>query len=160
MAIVAQIIQTGKKMTEESIINSDKSLEEAIQLLKDSYAKHKYIRLSFKTGRQRSIRQNRALHLYLEVLASALNLAGYDMNKTLRHDAEIPWNGSLVKELLWRPIQKAITGKQSTTEPEKIQYTEIYEVLNRHTASKLGVSVEWPTNSEDVTGKINNVGVS
>ncbi len=35
--------------------------------------------------------QRNALHLYCEMLACALNNAGYDMKKTLKEEVEIPW---------------------------------------------------------------------
>ena len=42
----------------------------------------------------------------------------------------VPFNAELVKDYLWRPIQKAITGKQSTTQPETHEYSLIYDALN------------------------------
>jgi hypothetical protein len=88
------------------------------------------------------------LHLYLDRLAEALNDAGYDMKKTLKEDVDIPWNRDMAKDFLWRPIQKAMTGKESTTEMNTVDPSDIYEVLNRHIAEKFGVSVPWPTEGE------------
>ena len=50
----------------------------------------------------------------------------------------------LVKKFLWRPIQKAVTGKESTAHLKKEEYNQVYEVLNRHLADKFGVSVPFP----------------
>jgi len=61
------------------------------------------------------------------------------------NQVDIPWNKNTVHDLLWVPIQKAMTGKESTTELESPDPSEIYEVLNRHLAQKFGVSVRWPS---------------
>ena len=95
--------------------------------------------------KRRTNQQNRALRLLCKNIAIALNDAGYNVAKTLRHDVEIPWNGTLVLELMWRPVQEAMTGKHSTTELNTVDPSEIYEVLNRHLGERLGVHVEWPS---------------
>lgn len=84
------------------------------------------------------------MHKYHEMVADALNDAGLDFRKTIKADIDIPWTRELVKDHLWRGIQKAVTGHDSTTKPETHQYTEIYEVLSRHLSGKLGVYVPWP----------------
>ena len=81
--------------------------------------------------------------------ADALNDAGYDMKRTIKQDVDIPWSQSSAKEFLWRPIQKIVTGLDSTTKPEASQYSAIYEVLNRHIAQKFGVSIPWPEKDRD-----------
>ena len=43
------------------------------------YDDHKYLEISIKAGKQRTNLQNAALHKYLQLLADALNDAGYDM---------------------------------------------------------------------------------
>lgn len=88
--------------------------------------------------------QNRALYLYFRLLAKALNAAGWDMKRTLSKKAEIPWSESTVKENLFHPLQEAMTGEKSTTKLDTRQVSEVYEVLNRHTSSKLGVGVPFP----------------
>ena len=95
---------------------------------------------------RRTALQNRALHKYCSLLADALNNAGYDMRKTLTKQAEIPWSGGTIKEHLWKPIQEAVYNKGSTTELETNEVSAVYDVLNRHTAAKLGVSVAFPSN--------------
>lgn len=96
----------------------------------------------------RTIRQNSAIHKYFELLADELNNAGYSMMKVLNHEAEIPWTPASVKEHLWRPIQKAQLGKESTTKLETKEVGEVYETLNRHIAEKLGVHVPFPSIDE------------
>jgi len=93
----------------------------------------------------RTIKQNASLHVYCELLAEALNDAGLDMKKTLKPEVDIPWRKESVKEHLWKPIQKALTGKESTTEISTVEPSEIYDVLNRHISEKFGVHVDWPS---------------
>lgn len=127
------------------IVNSDAKLENYIQHLRGQYAEHKYLRCQVKTGKQRSDLQNNSLHLYCTQLAEALNNAGLDMRKVLKPGVEIPWSMLAVKDKLWRPIQESMTGQESTTKPDRDEYPQIYETLNRHIASKFGISVAWPS---------------
>ena len=80
----------------------------------------------------RTALQNRSLHLYYKLLASGLNEKHFDVMKTLRHDIPIPWTDSLVKELLWRKVQHAMTDKYSTTKLDSGEVGIIYETINRH----------------------------
>ena len=95
--------------------------------------------------KQRTIQQNRALHLYFTLLAEALNAAGLDMKKTLKPEIDIPWTPGTVKDFLWKPVQKAILGKESTTELNTIEPSDVHDVLNRHLSEKFGISVEFPS---------------
>jgi hypothetical protein len=131
--------------SDQIIINSAHSKELFIAQVSKLYDEHKYLRLTIKTGKQRSNLQNRSLHLYLAHLSEALNDAGYDMKRTLKQEIDIPWNEANAKEYLWRPIQKALTKKDSTTKPTTKEYVYIYEVLSRHLVEKFGVNVPWPS---------------
>lgn len=91
--------------------------------------------------RTRSILQNRSLHLFCEFLANELNNAGYDMKKVLKPEVDISWSKTTVKEYIWRPIQKALTNKRSTTEIDTKEPSEIWEIINRHLGEKLGIEV-------------------
>ena len=92
--------------------------------------------------------QNKAIHKFCELLADALDAAGLDMKKTLKPDVDIPWSKETVKDFLWRPIQQALFQKESTTELETHEVSEVYQVLNRHLSEKFGVSVPFPTHEE------------
>ena len=96
--------------------------------------------------KQRTLQQNKALHKFCELLADALNDAGYDMKKTLKPGVDIPWTKDMIKEHIWRPVMKAMEGVESTTEMNTVDPSEIYEVVNRHMAEKFGVHVSWPSN--------------
>lgn len=98
-----------------------------------------------KTYKKRTLRQSRAIHLMFTQLAQELNEAGFDMKKTLKPEIEIMWNEYMVKEYLWRPIQKAQLGKESTTELTTREIDEVFEVLTRHLGTKLGIQLDFPS---------------
>jgi len=81
---------------------------------------------------QRTVAQNNALHLLFTQLAEELNEKGLDMRQLIREEVDISWTPYSVKEYLWRPLQKIITGKRSTTKLSKTQEIDtIYKNLNR-----------------------------
>lgn len=95
---------------------------------------------------QRTGQQNRALHKYFELLAAALNESGYTVQLVLKEKVDLDWQPSMVKELLWRPAQQAITQKVSTTELEKQEDIDlIYSHLNRHLSEKFRLHVAFPS---------------
>ena len=97
-----------------------------------------------KVTDKRTTAQNNSVHKYCELLAKALNAAGLNPQKVLEVDLE--WTPALVKEGIWRPIQKAQLGKQSTTELKKQGDIDlVYEVLNRAISEKFGVHVPFPS---------------
>ena len=127
------------------LVNSPVTLENCIHQIRKEFDKNGFVHVKTESNKKRSLSQNNSLHLYCGWLAAALNDGGLDMMKVLDTAAEIPWTGTSVKEQLWRPVQKAMTGKASTKDQNKAEFVDIYEVLNRHIAAKFGVSVEWPS---------------
>ena len=93
---------------------------------------------------QRTLQQNKALHLWYKQLADALNDAGYDMKQVLKPNVAIPWNERMVKEHLWRPVEKAVIGETSTTKLETVDVSAISDIINRHLSEKFGVFVPFP----------------
>ncbi|MDF0750307.1 hypothetical protein NLU14_08695 [Marinobacter sp. 71-i] len=138
-------------MTDTITINSEIALAKAQKQLADLWRENKYIEVDIRRkAKQRTLTQNRALHLFCEWLADTLNDAGYDMRRTLRADVDLPWTQAAVKEHLWRPIQKAMTEKHSTTEITTVEPTAIHEVLSRHLGQKLGVTCPpWPKRDQE-----------
>lgn len=99
--------------------------------------------------KQRTEQQNRALHLFFELLAQELNAAGYTVQLVLAQKMDLDWDKEMVKELLWRPAQKALLRKKSTTELSKQEDIDrVYEHLNRHLGEKFGLHVEFPVDTE------------
>lgn len=98
----------------------------------------------------RSLKMNACLHKYCQLVADELNGAGLGVMKTLKHDAEISWTGQMVKDLMWRAIQVALTDKESTTEPTNAEYKEVYRHLDRHLSQTKGLpSIAWPNRFGD-----------
>lgn len=95
--------------------------------------------------KQRTLKQNNALHKMFELLADELNTAGLDMRKTLKESIDIPWSKDTVKDYLWRPIQKAQLQKSSTTELTTKDIDSVFETLNRHLGEKFGLHVDFPS---------------
>lgn len=69
----------------------------------------------------RTDQQNRAMHKFFEVLAEDMNEHGIDLRNVLveMQFADISATKSNVKDLVWRPFQKALLNKKSTTELSK-----------------------------------------
>lgn len=128
------------------LVNSEHALKSFIEHITAEYKKEKYLVIKWEKGKQRSLKQNSALHVWCNQMAEALNDAGMSMEKVLSHKASIDWTMHGVKEHLWRPVQESMTGKDSTTQAEKIEYVKVYEVLNRHFGEKHGIHVPWPVN--------------
>lgn len=90
--------------------------------------------------------QRKALHKWFDLVAKELNASGYTVQLVLEKKMDLDWDGHKVKELLWRPAQKAIVRKKSTTELEKVgDIDPVYDHLNRHLGEIFGVHVEWPS---------------
>ena len=138
-------------MSKTITVNSIVALHHALRQISDEWDDHRYLEIEIKQkAGQRTLTQNRSLHLFCRMLADGLNAAGLDMRKVLRQDVDIPWTTETVKNQLWRPIQKALTDKQSTTEITTVEPTAIHQVLSRHLGEKLGVTCPaWPTRERE-----------
>lgn len=103
------------------------------------------------TGKKgvRTEQQSKALHLYFDLLAKELNAAGYSVQLFLKQTVDLDFDKNKVKELIWRPLQKALVDKQSTTELDKTTEIDyIYDHLNRHLAEKFGIHIEFPNDPD------------
>lgn len=94
---------------------------------------------------QRTTSQNKALHRWFSELATELNNRGLDMRTVLKPTVEIPWDEKMVKEHLWRPIQKVMLGKQSTTELTTADVNKVYEVIDRHLLKTHDIDLAFPS---------------
>jgi hypothetical protein len=66
------------------VVNSDFSLSQFVNFAKEHYAKHKFVTFTWRHGKQRTPKQNAALHIWLRGVSEALNDAGYDMKRVLK----------------------------------------------------------------------------
>ena len=94
---------------------------------------------------ERTLQQNRALHVLFQMLATELNENGLDMRKTLKPGVEIPWSGRSVKEWLWKPIQKAQLSKDSTTKLTTVEIDQVFDTLVRHLGQQFGIQLNFPS---------------
>jgi len=98
-----------------------------------------------KRQKGRTLKQNRALHLFFNHLAEELNDAGLDMRKTLKPGIDISWNSTTIKEYLFRPIMKAQLGITSTTQLTTKNIDEVFDTINRHLGERFGLHVPFPS---------------
>ena len=134
----------------KAIIDREKALYDHIDYLRKQFDEHKHLRVEVLNGKQRSPTQNKCVHLYCEQVADELNRNGITCQMFFDPGYEVPWSMVTVKNNVWRPLQKAICGKVSTTEPLKTDYNVIYEHVNRK-LSDYGIHVPWP--SKDTINK-------
>lgn len=75
---------------------------------------------------------------FMDLYEACIKLNNPEINAILRKisprklEVEMPWTKELVKEHIWRPVQRAMTDKESTTEINTVDPSEIWEVINRH----------------------------
>lgn len=105
--------------------------------------------LTIRVYRDTGIRtsdQNRAMHKYFNLLATALNDAGLNVQHILSKKIELDWTPNMIKEILWRDVQKRLFGKTSTKDLDKMnEITLVYDTLNRHLGEKFELeSIPFP----------------
>ena len=127
------------------VVDDRRSLEAFIKMMTQMYEEKKYLTLKIKSGKTRTSAQNNALHVYCRLLGEKLNDSGYDMKRVIKQEVDIPWSPSLVKEYLWKPIQKIVANEDSTAKAGSDDYYKTYSVLSRHLSDKFGVFVEFPS---------------
>lgn len=108
-----------------------------------------------RTPRTRTITQNSSIHKYCQILSDKFNEAGLDMQTVLAEGTSIPWSESKVKEDIWRTVQIALTGKESTKDLNTDEVSKVYDVVNRHLSQTFGVSVQFPSrdNYENISSR-------
>ncbi len=126
--------------------------EESFEILKAECQPRQIIVVEAKEWRTRTDQQRKAIEVYCAELGTALNGAGLDMRAVLaamKEGVEIPWSQDLVKEIIWRRIQVAMIEKKSTTRLTPEQVSKVYEVVNRFTAERFGISMPFPNRYGD-----------
>jgi len=98
---------------------------------------------------QRTDTQNRSLHLWFRQVAKALNDAGIDQRATIEalqtRGLDVPWTDTAFKENVWKPIYKAMSGHESTTEAGRTDYNAEYTGLCKWFGQEFGVTLPpWP----------------
>jgi hypothetical protein len=132
-------------MADEIKIDSELALAEHIRDLRRQWYESRYLLVRVRSGKQRTLTQNRSLHLWLGMVADELNAHGLDMKRTLKQEVDIPWTAESAKEHLWKPVQEAAIGKASTTEADRVEYSIVRDILAAHMAKRFGLTLPpWP----------------
>lgn len=103
--------------------------------------------MNYSKSKIRTVIQNASLHKYLDLLASALNDAGYDIKKVLesmRKGFSVSCTKENLKETVWRPMQIAMFDIESTTKIDTKQISDVYRNVDAFTSKALKVSIPWP----------------
>ena len=103
-----------------------------------------------QTAQQRSLAQNRAIHLYLSIVARELENQGQTMRDVVKKMplVEIPPTTKSLKEIVWKPIQETSLGRKSTTELKTAEVRQIYEIISMFLAKEFEISLPFPSEEE------------
>lgn len=129
----------------EQIINSEQQLNAYVEYLKKRLNDEGRIKIEVKSVNKRTLTQNASLHKYCSMLADELNDAGYDFREFLKEGIPVPFTPAIVKDHLWRPIQRAVLGVESTTQAKRLEYGQVYDVLNSYLINEKNIFVQWPS---------------
>ena len=94
----------------------------------------------------RSMKQNRALHVFFTIISNELNELGMEFQYTGLKGSTLStrYTPHLVKEFFWRPVQIALFDIQSTTKIDTKQINEINDVIIKFFAER-GVELYFPS---------------
>lgn len=96
--------------------------------------------------KQRTPAQNRAIHKLFEMVAEALNKDGHCIEVQVgSRTVKRLWTKYFVKELIWRPIQRAEFKTLSTTELLTIEPSIVYDHINAFISGEFGIYVPFPS---------------
>lgn len=113
------------------VINSELSLKEAQIGLAREWKKDKFLIMSTQK-QQRTLTQNKAIHVFFDILAYELNDKDLTIKETLKQNFSIPWSEKTVKELIWKPVQFKMYETESTRELTTDQVSKVFNVIREH----------------------------
>lgn len=93
--------------------------------------------------------QRGALHVWCKMVAELLNHEGlYHEYKSPVKGVEMQseWTMYMIKDLMYKPVLKALSGKQSTEDQSTVEPSQVAEVILRSFGAKGVVLPEWPSN--------------
>jgi len=97
----------------------------------------------------RTEQQNKALHKYFAMVAKEMTDAGYsDLMHFMSKPVEVPITQDNFKEMIWKKVQKAMLGRESTTELETPEVDQVYQVISRHLATSFNITTPFPSEDE------------
>ena len=138
------------------VINSDTSLQAAFGVLRESYQAHRFVKLSFRTGKARSLDQNAISHAWYEQLSRELredDALGWKAYCKLNYGVPIlRAEDDEFREFYDRNIKKSLTYEQKLAAMKYLPVTSLmtkkqlsaYLEAIRDAFAKRGVRLEFP----------------
>ena len=119
--------------------------KEALKYLNDLVKDGAYLEIK-RIKKTRSNQTNRALHLYFTFISDELRELGteFTYQGVKGMELSVPYTPEIVKDYFWRPIQRALFNKESTTQLTHDELNEIIQIINRFFADK-GVDIVFPS---------------
>ncbi len=94
-----------------------------------------------------------AQHKWFDMIAHELNDAGLTLKPFMEqvdYKMDIPWTGTMIKQILYKPILETQTGKETTKEMTPFQAKNVNMALEWWLSTHTGVQVDFP--SEESNG--------
>lgn len=135
-------------MSHRWIVDSKEKAEFFIAFIKDQFQSGTILTYSIKQE-NRTERQNSAMHLWFRQISEELNDCGCWVRHPFSDTLEIPFTDVLVKEMLYKPIIKAMYDKNSTGKLTVRELSESAEVLIRWLSENKQVYVPFPQAIKD-----------
>ena len=142
------------------VINSDTSLQSVIGVLRELYQAHRFVKVSAKTGKSRSVPQNSISHAWYEQLSRELREASaldwkcfcklnYGVPILRAEDEEFRdfYDRNLKKSLTYEQKLAAMKYLPVTSLMTKSQLSAYLEAM-RESFVKRGVMLEFPESAE------------
>ena len=126
------------------IANSTHTREQFLVGAAQIMEEHPYVVWEWIYGKPRTGAQNAALHVWCRMLAEHLNSLGLCVQDFFKETYEVPFSPGIVKDNVWRPMQIAVAGQESSSDLTTVQMTEIYDYVNRALANKGIQAPAWP----------------
>ena len=126
-------------------IASEQAKAKAINLIASLEENGRYVVEIRKTKKTRTGQQNRALHLWLRMMADAMNNAGINTRglfSALREGFELPIGLEDVKKIV-NQVSKDRFGR-TTSKLTTTEIQELYEICNAAFGQSVGISLPWP----------------
>lgn len=97
--------------------------------------------------KQRTLQQNRALHIYCKIMSEKLNECGQSQKAVLtklNENFDIPWTEESFK-CLFREVATLLYSVESTAELSTKELQEVYKVVDARISEITGVREEFPS---------------
>ena len=93
---------------------------------------------------QRTAQQRKAIELYCKLVAEALDASGESVQTTFTEPVQITQQS--IKDGMFKVVMRALYPKiASTRDLDTDQVTHVYENMNRITAERYGISMDFPS---------------